>query len=262
MNSKPWLPSITRLSAVHPSVMRFTVLVSLLLSAVSATKDVATKDVDPYENNEAFVESPKMREMMNLMTLHYEMYLKPNPSFKSIKGNARVCIFGMAAEYPCNNVDLMSFLTHEDMGSKKKSGSDIWGWEDPETGNEYAIVGQNDGTAFVDVTDPENPIYKGRLQTHSYNSIWRDIKVYKDHAFIVSEAPGHGMQVFDLTLLREDVKGKVFEESAFFKDTGRCHNIVINEETGFAYCVGTLYSNLLDSHSVQVREILAVLVSS
>ena len=33
-------------------------------------------------------------------------------------------------------------------------------------------------------------------------NIWRDIKVYKDHAYIVSEEPTHGMQVFDLTRLR------------------------------------------------------------
>ena len=31
---------------------------------------------------------------------------------------------------------------------------------------------------------------------------WRDIKVYKDHAFVVSENTNHGMQVFDLTRLR------------------------------------------------------------
>ena len=233
---------------------RFALLVAAFLSTASATKHFRSErpyhtrhvqsestkaNLDPYQNTEAFSESPKMKEMMNLMELHYSMYLKPSLKLKSIKGGMHTCIFGKAAEYPCNNVDLMSFLTHEDMGSKAKAGNDIWGWEDPETGNEYALVGQNDGTAFVDVTDPENPIYKGRLPTHSMNSIWRDIKVYKDHAFIVSEAFRHGVQVFDLTQLREDTKGKVFQESAYFKDTGRCHNIVINEDTGFAYCVGS-----------------------
>jgi hypothetical protein len=33
-------------------------------------------------------------------------------------------------------------------------GNDIWGWTDPLDGREYALVGRNDGTAFVDVTDP------------------------------------------------------------------------------------------------------------
>ncbi len=31
---------------------------------------------------------------------------------------------------------------------------------------------------------------------------WRDVKVVNNTAYIVSEAPDHGMQVFDLTLLR------------------------------------------------------------
>ena len=44
-------------------------------------------------------------------------------------------------------------------------GSDIWGWADSQTGNEYALMGLTNGTAFVDVTDPENPVYLGRLET-------------------------------------------------------------------------------------------------
>lgn len=63
-------------------------------------------------------------------------------------------------------------------------------------------MGLNNGTAFIDITDTENPVYLGKLPTASVNSSWRDIKVYKDHAFIVSEASNHGMQVFDLTRLR------------------------------------------------------------
>ena len=37
----------------------------------------------------------------------------------------------------------------------------------------------------------------------SPGSFWREIKVYKNHAFIVSDGAGaHGMQIFDLTRLR------------------------------------------------------------
>ena len=33
-------------------------------------------------------------------------------------------------------------------------------------------------------------------------NLWRDIKTYKNHAFIVSDGAGpHGVQVFDLTQL-------------------------------------------------------------
>src|SRR5690554_7849912 len=88
-------------------------------------------------------------------------------------------------------------------GTSGTDANDIWGWTDPLTGREYAPVGLSNGTSFVDVTDPSNPVYLGRLPAHSENSLWRDIKVYADHAFVVSEAWDHGMQIFDLTRLRD-----------------------------------------------------------
>jgi len=88
-----------------------------------------------------------------------------------------------------------------------EEGSDIWGWTDPMDGKEYAIFGATNSTAFVDVTDPVNPIFLGRIETANGNtSFWRDIKVYNNHAYIVADIVGnHGMQVFDLTILRNGV---------------------------------------------------------
>ena len=120
------------------------------------------------------------------------------------------------------------------------SGNDSWGWTDPQDGKEYALVGLNNGTAFIDISDPVNPIYLGKLPTHTNSSVWRDIKVYSDHAFIVSEASNHGMQVFDLTRLRNVANPpQTFTEDAHYDEFGRAHNIVINEESGYAYGVGT-----------------------
>ena len=64
--------------------------------------------------------------------------------------------------------------------------------------------------------------------------------MYQNHAFIVSEASGHGMQVFDLTRLR-DVTGApvTFTEDAHYDGFGNAHNIVINPQSGYAYSVGT-----------------------
>ena len=83
------------------------------------------------------------------------------------------------------------------------NANDSWGWTDPDTGSEYALIGLYDGTAFVNIDDPVNPIYLGKLDTHTDPSLWRDIKTYGNYAFVVSEASGHGMQVFDLTRLRD-----------------------------------------------------------
>jgi choice-of-anchor B domain-containing protein len=148
------------------------------------------------------------------------------------------CVGGFAGTYPCNKVDLMAFLPLGDIGGG--SGNDIWGWTDPLDGKEYALMGRSSGTSFVDISDPENPIYLGNLPTHSSNSLWRDIKVYNNHAFIVSEASGHGMQVFDLTELRSVVNPPItFNETAHYAGFSNSHNIAINEASGFAYAVGT-----------------------
>ena len=37
------------------------------------------------------------------------------------------CVNGKAGEYSCDKVDLLSFLSHAEMGSATKEGNDIWG---------------------------------------------------------------------------------------------------------------------------------------
>ena len=148
------------------------------------------------------------------------------------------CSGGMAGTYPCSNVDLMSFLALDDIGGG--SANDIWGWTDSSTGKEYAIMGRTTGTSFVDISDPVNPIYLGNLPSHSVDSEWRDVKVYADHAFIVTEANNSGMQVFDLTQLRMVASPPAaFSETAHYPHFSDAHNLAINEDSGFAYAVGT-----------------------
>jgi len=147
------------------------------------------------------------------------------------------CENGMAGIYPCNGYDFLSRISLNEFNSL--SGNDNWGWTDPETGIEYVLNGLNDGTGFVSIEDPENPVYLGKLPTASDPSSWRDIKVYKDHAFVVSEAANHGLQVFDLTRLRGLTAPQNFVADATLKDFENAHNIAINEDTGFAYVVGS-----------------------
>ena len=45
------------------------------------------------------------------------------------------------------------------------AGSDIWGWTDPMTIREYALMGVTGGTSFVDVTDPLRPNVLAFLKT-------------------------------------------------------------------------------------------------
>ena len=155
-----------------------------------------------------------------------------------IDDDATPCSGGMAGTYPCSNVDLMSFLALADIGGGQ--ANDIWGWTDSSTGKEYAIMGRTNGTSFVDISDPVSPIYLGNLPPHSSGSTFRDIKVYADHAFMVTEARGSGMQVFDLTQLRMVASPPAtFSGTAHYPRFSYAHNLVINEDSGFAYAVGT-----------------------
>ena len=147
------------------------------------------------------------------------------------------CLNGLAGEYPCNGYDLQSFISLAELDTDR--GNDSWGWTDPDNGDEYAIMGVKNGTVFIDISNPINPVYLGKLPSHTGSSIWRDIKVYQNYAYVVSEANNHGMQVFDLTRLR-DVSNppEIFTEDAHYDGFGSSHNIVINEESGYAYSVG------------------------
>ena len=150
------------------------------------------------------------------------------------------CENGLAGEYPCNDYDLLTHFSLEEIGDKNTKGNDCWGWVDPLTKKEYALMGTNQGTTFIDITDPANAIILGTLKTRTEVSNWRDIKVFQSVAFIVSEAPNHGMQVFNLAKLRNIKEPPVeFTVDRDYLSFGNAHNIVINEESGFAYAVGT-----------------------
>jgi choice-of-anchor B domain-containing protein len=164
----------------------------------------------------------------------------------AMTGEERNCADGSVAQFSCEGVDMKSFLPIKDIGGERGIElNDIWGWTDPETGIEYALVGRTDGTAFVDVSDPTNPQFIGELpltEGARVNS-WRDIKVYEDHAYVVADNAGdHGMQVFDLTRLRDVDAAEMpvtFEPDELYDRVNSVHNIVINTETGFAYAVGS-----------------------
>lgn len=171
-------------------------------------------------------------------------FFRDPDGYTSVTGGMVECENDEAGGFPCRDVDMVSFVDMKDLGADRGiRTNDIWGWEDPETGREYALVGLTNATSFVDVTDPENPLVLGTLpltETALIN-VWRDMKVYKDHAYIVADGAGqHGMQVFDLRQLRDVRNAPVtFEMTSYYDQIASAHNIVINEETGFAYSVGS-----------------------
>jgi len=114
------------------------------------------------------------------------------------------------------------------------NGNDIWGYVDS-TGREYALVGLTNGFSVVDLSDPSNP-------TELYfiggpNSIWRDIKVWNNFAFVTADEGSSGLLIVDLN----DLSGNTFlytnndSNDDFICD--KAHNIYI-DENGKAYLFG------------------------
>lgn len=160
-------------------------------------------------------------------------------AFSSLLSAQTPCINGMAGNYPCEHVDLLAFVPLSAMDHGENT-NDIWGWVSPNTGKEYALVGCSNGTAFLDISDPVNPVYLGLLPSHSTNSLWRDLETYKNYCFIGSEAAGHGLQIFDLTQL-DHVQNipTIFQETAHYAGFGNSHTIAIDTLNGFLYANGT-----------------------
>jgi len=162
----------------------------------------------------------------------------------ALVGGEIQCASGTADQFGCDNVSIQSFLPVSAIGGGRGAQTnDVWGWTDPETGAEIAIVGRTDGTAFIDISDPANPVFLGNLPKTegSVSNAWRDMKVYRDHVYVVADGAGnHGVQVFDLRQLRDVSSPPVtFEETTHYAGIASAHNIVINEETGYAYAVGS-----------------------
>lgn len=118
--------------------------------------------------------------------------------------------------------------------------SDVWGYVDPEDGTEYAIVGIENGTSVVSLADPANPVEVAFLPGPS--TIWRDIKVWGEFAYVTNESGG-GLHVLDLSELPNEVTAEFWAPSLPPGGTlGNCHNIWI-DEFGVAYLSGCNVNN-------------------
>jgi choice-of-anchor B domain-containing protein len=217
-------------------------------------------------------DSPKMYGIMERKKLRWKAEMEAGLIGNTASSGPATCQDGFAGEYACSGIDLLSFVLLGDFNCKG-NGNDIWGWTD-DSGNEYVIAGCADASSLIDVTDPVNPVVLGYIPTQTVSSSWRDMKVYKGHVYIGSEAKNHGMQVFDLHQLSEASAayrlrnsdknrnvtelghvnlGVKYEPTVVYTEFGSSHNIVINEASGFLYAVGTK-TCAGGLHMVDIRE--------
>ncbi|MEJ6506221.1 MAG: choice-of-anchor B family protein [Crocinitomicaceae bacterium] len=148
-------------------------------------------------------------------------------------------LFFIASPYLCIGQSDLTLISQLDIGLLHDTGlNDVWGYVD-EQGNEYAIVGTEDGTSIVNLGDPANPVEVFWLP--GANSVWRDPSVFGDYAYISTEAE-EGLTIIDLSPLPES---NVLTTTIFTGDTEvsweSAHNCHVDEE-GYLYVFGANFS--------------------
>ncbi|MUH73635.1 choice-of-anchor B family protein [Psychrosphaera haliotis] len=124
------------------------------------------------------------------------------------------CIDGVAGDFECNNMSLVSHVPLENMSEKPTSANDVWGHVDLNTNKEYAIIGVKNGTVVFDISEPSEPVEVGYIV--SQLASWRDIKVYQyydeganrwfAYAFVSTDGANDGIAIIDLNKLPESAE--------------------------------------------------------
>jgi len=130
----------------------------------------------------------------------------------------------------------MELLCHIDLpafGNAGGNGNSCWGWVSP-AGREYAIMGLNNKVAFVDITDPRNPVVRATV-AHT-NSLWADVKTYQHYCYVSNEAGG-GIQVIDIAQLDSGVA--TFVRNVTTNGLNNTHTLAVDEASGFLYTAGS-----------------------
>ncbi|MDA1267326.1 MAG: choice-of-anchor B family protein, partial [Planctomycetota bacterium] len=137
-----------------------------------------------------------------------------------------------AGGFDADGVTLEAWLPLNLFDGSPSSGNDCWGYVSP-SGREYALMGTEAGTNFVEVTDPGNPVIIDYVD--GPDSLWRDIKVYQNYCYIVSEG-GSGIQVVSMANIDSGDVSLVATVTG--PGTTATHNVAIDETSGFLYRLG------------------------
>ena len=105
-------------------------------------------------------------------------------------------------------------------------------------GREYALIGASLGMVIADITEPDSP--RQIVQIPGPNNLWKEIKTYRQYAYIVSEG-GQGVQIVSLKSLPEaPTKYQYYKgDGPIAGQLGRIHALHIDTTKGFLYAFGS-----------------------
>jgi len=166
---------------------------------------------------------------------------------------AEACIQGTAGQFPCRNVDLLAQVALNQFTSRPTSAANVWGFVDLNDDREYAIVGLNNGTAVVEVTNPESP--REVVTIPGNPSSWREVKIYqffdvagnryRAYAYVTTEAPNSGLQVIDLgglpgtATLEATLSDTGTQHTPYISNVDYATNTVLPGAEAFLYLAGS-----------------------
>lgn len=153
-----------------------------------------------------------------------------------------LCGLGLAQgeEVDMLNLSEVAFVPNDLMLTEKVN--DIAAWYDEVFNESYLLVGCENGTALFKMMTDGMPVYMGKMATATVSSLWRDIKVIHNHAYVVSEAPMHGTQILDLTALHAWSPLNAAQDwfpDAVLPGPSVAHNAVAFEEESVLILVGS-----------------------
>jgi choice-of-anchor B domain-containing protein len=132
----------------------------------------------------------------------------------------------------------------------QSSANDVWHYVSP-GGEEYALVGLRKGAAFVRVTDPRAAALVGYVPSGS-SAFAHDMAVFGQHAYLVTDDVGTGLQIVDLADIDAN-RVSLVNTTALQEGFTSAHNVSVNESSGHLYLARPNLNNGLGITAVDLN---------
>lgn len=128
------------------------------------------------------------------------------------------------------NMTLFAHLDGAALTDRAARGSGNWGYTS-RNGRRFALTGTSLGLSIVEVSDPQRPRKLALIEGAFSN--WREVKTYREHAYVTTEART-GLDIVDLRNPDRPVKVQTWN-----KTFDSAHTLWIDERRGLLFANGT-----------------------